>query len=663
MIALNKKENENIEFKESWNENNLKAICAFANTKGGSLFIGIDDKGIIKSIGDSKRLLEDLPSKIREWLGLTAEVQLKKLKGKEYIEVRIKQSDSPVSFRGKYYVRSGSTNQELRNNELQSFLISRSNTSWDAILEDANSDKDLNPDTIEFFKSRAGTKQLPAAKEKDVDQLLHKLHLTSKGNIMRAGILLFGKDPQSYFPGAFIRIGKFSDDELPQTSEEIRGNLFEQAEQVMSILKSKYLVSQVKIEGLYRNENLEYPESALREAIINAIAHKDYSGPHIQIKVYGDKLTFWNPGELPKDLTIESLKRSHSSYPRNQKIAHVFYDSGLIEVWGSGTMKMIKDCVKAGLPEPMFEESNGGIQVTFSKDIFTEHFLRLNGLSERQIIGITHLKAHGSINNAKYQELTNTAKRTATRDLGELVEKNLIEKLGSTGKGTSYQLKGHSVSKKDAVDLSKASSELDKKLLLLDKALEVFDPNEEIKLQFSNELFLEIFNGWLTLFIEEIVLVIQKFNRYFTTPGHFIHLPSGTGYVQFSNEDTPSLVQNLREQLNQNLKSLGQREKILSVSTSYGSFRKAGLETFGANYTIQIKFDLNWYEITMDEEVMNRNQVPQFKRQYHKQLSRSEAKGLADRFGDLIFRHINKMVTSINSKKEKGATMGPKGTD
>jgi ATP-dependent DNA helicase RecG len=325
-------------------------------------------------------------------------------------------------------------------------------------------------------------------------------------------------------------------------------------------------------------------------------------------------------------------------------------------------MKMIKDCVKAGLPEPIFEESNGGIQVTFSKDIFTEHFLRQNGLSERQIIGINHLKTHGSINNAKYQELTNTAKRTATRDLGELVEKNLIEKSGSTGKGTSYQLKGQSVLKKDSTSSSNASSELDKKLLLLDKALEVFDPNEEIKLQFSKELFVQIFDDWLSLFIEEIVPVIQKFNRYFINPGHYLNLPSGTGYVQFANEDTTSLILKLRDQLNQNLKNLEQHEKTFNVSTSYGSFRKAGLETFGANYSIQIKFNLNWYEITMDEEVMNRGQLQQFKRQYHKPLSRSEAKGLADRFGDLIFRHINTMITNINSKKEKGATKGPKGT-
>jgi ATP-dependent DNA helicase RecG len=660
--TINKKENDNIEFKESWNDSHLKAICAFANTKGGTLLIGVDDKGAVKGLADAKKLLEDIPSKAREWLGLTPDVQLKKSKGKEYIEVKIKEINSPISLRGKYYVRSGSTNQELRNNELQSFLLAKSNTSWEAILEESDISQELSSDTIEFFKTRAESKQLPAAKEKDTEQLLNKLHLASKGRIMRAGILLFAKDPQSHFPGAFIRIGKFSDTEVPQTSEEIRGNLFEQAEQAISILKTKYLVSQVRIDGLYRNENLEYPESALREALVNAIAHKDYSGPHIQIKVYNDKLTFWNPGELPKDLTIDSLKKSHSSFPRNQKIARVFYDSGLIEAWGSGTMKMIKDCMDAGLPEPMFEERNGGILVTFSKDIFTEQLLLQKGLNDRQLLIVNHLKNYGSINNAKYQELTQTAKRTATRDLAELVEKHVIEKFGSTGKGTMYRLKGQPSTNASASNTTTPANELDKKLHLLDKALEIFDPDEEIKVQFSKEVFVQLFDGWITDLLQEIVPVIQKFNRYFVNPGHFINLPSGTGYVKFSDDDALSLIKDLKDQFAKNTREFQHEDKLLRISTFYGSFRKAGLETFGANYSIQVKFDLNWYEVTMDEEVMKRTEVQQFKRQYHKPLTRSEAKGLAERFGDLIFRHINTMIENINSKKGKTGSKDQKQT-
>ena len=135
--AINKKENNDIEFKESWNDNNLRAICAFANTKGGTLLVGVDDKGIVKGLTEAKKLLEDVPSKIREWLGLTPDVQLKKSKSKEYIEVKIKETNSPISLRGKYYLRSGSTNQELRNNELQAFLLAKSGTSWEAIVEEA----------------------------------------------------------------------------------------------------------------------------------------------------------------------------------------------------------------------------------------------------------------------------------------------------------------------------------------------------------------------------------------------------------------------------------------------------------------------------------------------------------------------------------------------
>lgn len=653
-VKVKKLESDVIEFKESWSENNLKTISAFVNTSGGTLSIGINDKGEVVGLPDTKKLLEDIPNIVRDVFGLTPEVKLKKLKGKEYLEVRVKSSDNPVSLRGKYYVRSGSTNQELKNDQLTRFLLDRSGRSWESALEDFDEDQALKSETIESFISRA--KNFPRLNDMDLVQVLNKLHLSGgNGKIMRAGILLFGKQPQSLFPGAIVRIAKFSEQEVPLSTDEIRGNLFEQAEGVMAILKSKYLISELRIDGLYRNDFLEYPESALREAIINALAHKDYSGPHIQIKVYNDRLTFWNSGELPGLLTIEALRKTHSSHPRNKKIADVFYKSGLIEAWGSGTMKMIDDCRNVGLPEPIFEERDGGILVTFSKDVYTEQFLKQHGLTERQIMGINFIKSNGSINNARYQQLTGTAKRTVSRDLTELVEKGLIEKSGTTGKGTAYRLKGQRFMKNNISGDTDGATELDKKLLLLDKALEAFDPDEEIKIQFSKELFIAIFDGWISLLLKEIIPVIQKFNRYFINPGHQIHLPNGTGYIQFINEEPGVLLDRLRSQLIKNIGELDKFQKEFYLNTSYGSFRRAGMETFGANYTIHIMFDLNWYEISMNEEVMQRSQVQQFKRQYHKPIIQSEAMGLAERFGDLIFRHITTKINTITAKPANGA--------
>ncbi len=407
-------ETHNTEFKESWRDEFLKTLCAFANTKGGDLMIGIDDTGKVKDLADKKKLLESLPNKIRESLGVVADVQLKKRNSKEYINIKIKPYENPISYKGKFYRRSGSTTQEINNAELHRFLLNKSNTSWESVLEDKATKGDVDEKQLSKFKELAKTKSLPAAKERTPALLLAKVHLTEKGKFTRAGILLFGKSPQQFFPGSFIKVGKFSKDEDLLSGEEIKGNLFIQAEQALEILKNKYLVSEVAIKGLYRTENLEYPESALREALVNAIAHKDYSGSHIQIKVYPDKLTFWNAGVLPQGLTVALLKKAHPSHPHNKLIADTFYAAGLIERWGHGTVKMVRECVKAGLPEPTFEEYGGGILVTFAKDIYTEEYLRKKGVNDRQLKAVLHIKDNGSISNNEYQEITGTTKRTAS---------------------------------------------------------------------------------------------------------------------------------------------------------------------------------------------------------------------------------------------------------
>lgn len=186
---------------------------------------------------------------------------------------------------------------------------------------------------------------------------------------------------------------------------------------------------------------LEYPEEALREAIINAVIHRDYIGAHTQLKIYPDKLILWNEGTLPNDIKIADLKKSHPSRPRNELLADVFFKAGLIEAWGRGTIKITNECKKAGLPEPEFKEEFGGFSVCFYKDIYTEENLRKMGLNERQIKAVIYVKEKGKITNREYQEYCNTSERTATRDLTDLVSKDMLEQVGITGKGTNYIVK------------------------------------------------------------------------------------------------------------------------------------------------------------------------------------------------------------------------------
>jgi len=231
---------------------------------------------------------------------------------------------------------------------------------------------------------------------------------------------------------------KFLTDTDIVSSDDVEGNLFEQVEKAIELLRTKYLISKMKFEGIYRKEELEYPEEALREAIINAVIHRDYIGAHNQLKIYPDKIVLWNVGKLPDEIKIEDLKKSHPSRPRNELIADVFFKAGLIEAWGRGTIKITDECKRAGLPEPEFREEFGGFSVCFYKDIYTEANLLKMGLNERQIKAVMYVKENGKITNREYQELNVCSRNTVTNDLRKLIQKRIIKESGKKGAGAFY---------------------------------------------------------------------------------------------------------------------------------------------------------------------------------------------------------------------------------
>jgi ATP-dependent DNA helicase RecG len=211
-------------------------------------------------------------------------------------------------------------------------------------------------------------------------------------------------------------------------------------DEVLRKLSDRYLLRPISYKGLERLEPLEYPEPALREAILNAIIHKDYSSTWIFLRVYDDRLELWNPGLLPEELTIEKLKERHSSYPRNPHIAEVFFKAGYIEAWGRGTTNIITECLTAGLPEPVLEEDQEGVRVTFLKDIYTAEYLTKIGVNDRQKQAILFIRQSGYITNSKYQQEYQVSDRTALRDLDDLVTLEILVKTGDK-KGARYRLK------------------------------------------------------------------------------------------------------------------------------------------------------------------------------------------------------------------------------
>ncbi|MDX9769265.1 MAG: ATP-binding protein [Tenuifilaceae bacterium] len=434
-------ENQNVEWKESWKDEYLKWICGFANATGGKLIIGINDEGKVIGVENSKKLLQDIPNKIQTQLGIICNVNLIEENALEIIEIDVKPYDIAISFQGKYHYRSGSTKQELKGKALNEFLLKKSGRTWDDVIENRATLDDIDPKAIDaFIKAAVSSKRMHFIEnETNAEIILDNLLLRENGGIKRSAIVLFGKNPCKFYINAFVKIGRFgkTDDDL-LFQEVVEGNAFQIADKTLEMLDKKFLISPISYEGLYRVEKWEYPYKAVREAIINAIVHRDYSGAPVQISVYDDKIMIWNEGKLPEGISIEDLKQKHSSRPYNPTIASVFFKGGLIEAWGRGTINIISECVKVGLPEPIFESVFGGISVKLFKS-YTEKQLIEKGLNERQIKAVFYCRENEFINNSTYQLICETSERTATRDLEFLVEVGVFEKLGEK-KGTKYKL-------------------------------------------------------------------------------------------------------------------------------------------------------------------------------------------------------------------------------
>jgi ATP-dependent DNA helicase RecG len=274
-----------------------------------------------------------------------------------------------------------------------------------------------------------------------VSELFEKLRLTENGQLKRAAIVLFGKDPGKFYPNTFVKIGRFGKDDADLKFQEIEeGNLLVVLQAVLNQLNRKFLIKTIEFEGMHRIEKGEYPVAAIREMLLNALVHRNYIGAPIQIRVYDDKISIWNEGTLPDGLTLDALKRSHSSRPRNPIIADVCFKGGYIDAWGRGTIKIIETCKQANLPEPEMVELDGGFSITLFKDNVSPEKLSILGLNDRQVKAVLMVKEKGKITNSEYQEILGVARRTATRDLAELVEKGILKSSESKGAGSFYEL-------------------------------------------------------------------------------------------------------------------------------------------------------------------------------------------------------------------------------
>ncbi len=421
-------ENQNTEYKESWRDEYIKWICGFANATGGKMYIGIDDKGNLKGISDAKKLSEDLPNKVKDILGILVDVNIQSDGGKDYLEIVTDAYPYPVNYKGSYYYRSGATNQELKGSALDKFLLRKQGLKWDGTPEPYTKLKDLSDNAFNLFKERASeTERFDENIQDDSNEdILEKLNLIAPdGNLKKAAVLLFHPKPDKLFTGTSSKIGFFRSDDDLAFQDEVKGSLMEQAEKVIDLLLTKYLKAQITYDGLQRKESFPVPPAALREAVLNAIVHKDYaSGIPIQISVYDNQLIIWNEGELPEDWTVAKLKIKHPSRPYNPDIANAFFRSGLIESWGRGTIKILNEAKAAKTPAPVFRYDDSGFYVIFN---FEEISI------EQKVLDL--LKVNPKITRIEIAESLGTSDSTIKRALKNMKDSKLIERIGSLRAG------------------------------------------------------------------------------------------------------------------------------------------------------------------------------------------------------------------------------------
>lgn len=442
-------ESQNIEYKESWRDEYLKWICGFANAQGGRIYIGVNDQKDVIGVPDAKKLMEDIPNKIVNYLGIVADVNLLTEGGKEYIEIIVSPSNVPIAYRGTYHYRSGSTKQELKGLALQQFIMDKMGHSWDDIPVYGATIDDIDRNAIDFFlrcSIKAGRMNVEEA-DASTEDVLRNLNLyTKEGELKNAAILLFGKHVGQFFPSATFKIGRFHTDESDLIAQDvIEGNIIQMASRVVEVLRTKYLLSPIHYEGMQRVEQLEIPEQALRELIYNAISHKDYTGPAIQMRVYDHSVELWNYGLLPKELTPADLMRKHPSYPRNNNIANVFFKAGFVESWGRGFKKIAEEFERAHLPLPTIEENGGGVTATIQRKTVSENVGNMSEtnvgntskikLTERQQIIIYTIKLNPYITSKQMSETLSVNKRTIERDLAAMQKAGIIRHEGSDKAG------------------------------------------------------------------------------------------------------------------------------------------------------------------------------------------------------------------------------------
>jgi len=301
--------------------------------------------------------------------------------------------------------------------------------------------KDIDGEKVKWFleeaKKQRGLKIPEGAGSGDV---LRQLRLLQDGKLTNAALLLFGREPQ--FIQSEVKCIRFKGNEPVKPYidfQTLTGNIFDLVDQSLDFVLRNIKRSIWLVPGkIQREEKYEYPTEAVREAIVNAVVHRDYLSPSkVQVRVFDDYIEIWNPGELPKGWTVEKLRQEHESIPKNPLLFKQLFWVKYVEDVGGGTLDIINECKEWDIAEPEFEDTGTAMIVTFRKSVFTPEVLAKLGLNERQMRAMEYLRKNKKITNKEYSTMNKIGRVYAFRELSDLVKKGLLRQVGK-GRGSCY---------------------------------------------------------------------------------------------------------------------------------------------------------------------------------------------------------------------------------
>jgi ATP-dependent DNA helicase RecG len=441
IIKLIKKgENQTTEFKTSFQKEVIISVVAFANAKGGKIFIGVSDNGEILGTKIQKETLQDWINQIKlnTQPSILVDIEEYEIKNRTIAVIDVKEYPiKPIAYKNRYYKRIKNSNHLMSLDEIANMHLQTINASWDYYIDDRHDFSDISQENIDYFISKV-EKNLNKKFSDDPMTILRKYELIKEDKLTFGAYLLFTSNNSAL---TAFQIGRFKDPITIIDNIDINTNLFTQIETAIEFIK-KHLMTEFIITGEpQRTVKYDYPLEAIREVVINMIVHRDYrdSGNSI-IKIFDDRIEFFNPGKLYDDITIEKLQSgNYSSRARNRAIARAFKEAGIIERYGSGIARIKNECRGHGVKEPIFEEFVHGFRVTLFKEQLDGV---VNGVVNSDIDSLyIFIKDNPNQNANTISNALKIPLRTIQRKLKKLKDDNKIEFVGSPKTGGYYEKK------------------------------------------------------------------------------------------------------------------------------------------------------------------------------------------------------------------------------